>query len=498
VPAPTKGWNTLDSIALMDEHYAVILQNFIPTSSSVALRKGNSLWITGITGRVETLMAYNNGSSSKLFAIVGGSIYDVTNTGALGAPVVTGKSNSRWQYVNYPTSGGYYLYAVNGVDAPLLYDGATWTSITAVSTPAITGVTTTNLINVTVFKNRLWFVENNSLRAWFMPTASIGGAASVLDLSSLFARGGYLMAMGDWTLDSGQGVDDYAVFITSEGEVAVYKGTDPATAATWALVGIYQVGSPIGRRCMAKFASDLIIINQDGLQLMSAALSSSRAYKQPSVTDKIQPSITDAVTAYSANFGWETTIVSKENLLMMNIPVVGGSQQYVMNTLTKGWCNFTGWDAACFEILNDQLYFGTTNGVYKALVGTSDNGVAISGEALQAFSSMGTSSIKYFEMARPIISVDTSNVGILLGLNVDFDISAPVGTPTFTTSTVGTWDSALWDAGVWGGSLAIKKDWQTVGGIGYTGALHMKTQSSTASLQWAATDYTYQTGSGFV
>ena len=498
VPAPTRGWNSLDSIALMDEHYAVILQNFIPTSSSVALRSGSVIQSSGISGRVESLFVYNNGSASKMFAAVGGSIYNVTVAGAVGAAVVTGKSTARWQYINFATPGGYYMYLVNGIDSPLLYDGTTWTVINGVSTPAITGVTTSTLINVTSFKNRLWFVENNSLRIWYLPTASIGGAANVLDLSSVFPRGGYLMAMGDWTLDSGQGVDDYAVFISSEGEVAVYKGTDPASASTWALIGIYQIGSPIGRRCMVKFASDLLIINQDGLQLMSAALSSSRAYKQPSVTDKIQPSISNAVASYRASFGWETIICSKQNLLMMNVPITGGTQQYVMNTITNGWCNFTGWDAACFEVMNDEVYFGTTNFVMKAFTGTSDNGAAIAGEALQAFSQMGTANLKYFEMARPIVSVDTSNLGILLGLNVDYDITAPIGTPTFSPTSLGTWDSALWDIGIWGGTLAIRKDWQTVGGVGYSGALHMKTQSSTANLQWASTNYMFQAGSGFV
>jgi hypothetical protein len=498
VPAPTKGWNSLDSVALMKENYAVILQNFIPTSSSVSLRKGSSDWVTGITGTVETLVAYNNNTSSKMFAAAAGNIYDVTAKGVVGAPVVTGKTNARWQHTNFATPGGSYLYLVNGADAPLLYDGTTWTPITAVSTPAITGVTTSTLIGVTLFKNRLWFIEANSMRAWYLPAASIAGAANVLDLSSLFPRGGYLMAMGDWTLDSGQGVDDYAVFISSEGEVAVYQGTDPASASTWALKGIYQVGSPVGRRCLTKFASDLLIINQDGLQLMSAALSSSRAYVQPSVTDKIQPSITAAISTYGNNYGWEALIMSKENVLIMNIPINGNSQQYVMNTITNGWCNFTGWNASCFETLRDDLYFGTSGKVMKAFDGTSDAGMAISGEALQAFSYLGTSNLKFIEMARPVISTDTSNLGILLGLNVDYDVSPPIGTPTFAASTSGLWDSGLWDSAVWSGSLAIRKDWQTVGGLGYSAALHIKTQSTTANMQWASTDYIYQTGSGFV
>jgi hypothetical protein len=498
VPAPTKGWNTLDAISMMDDKYAPILKNFIPTASSVSLRKGSSNHATGMSGRIETLAAYNGATGSKMFAAVNGNIYDVTAAGVVGAPVVTGKTNARWQHTNFATVGGQFMYMVNGVDAPLLYDGTTWTSITAVSSPAITGVTTTNLINVSVFKNRLWFVENNSLRVWYLSADAIGGAANVLDLSGVFPRGGYLVAMGDWTLDAGDGVDDLAVFISSEGEVAVYQGTDPSTAATWALNGIYQVGSPIGRRCLTKFASELLIINQDGLQLMSAALSSSRAYKQQSVTDKIQPTIGQSIQVYGGNYGWETILFPKEDCIFMNVPITGASQQYLMNTRTNGWCQITGWDASCFEVMNDMIYFGTTDKVMKAFDGTSDAGTAINGEALQAFSYMGTSNLKYFQMARPVIASDTSSLGILLGLNVDYDTTPPIGIPTFSTLTVGTWDLGLWDVGVWGGDLQIRKDWQTIGGIGYSGALHMKTQSSTANVQWFSTDYTFQIASGFV
>ena len=498
LPSPTLGWNTLDAISEMDPKYAVILQNFIPTSSSVILRKGSSIWASGITGTVETLMVYNSGATTSFFAAAGGNIYDVTLKGVVGAPVVTGKSSGRWQYINISTVGGNFLYLVNGIDSPLLYNGTTWTSINASSTPAITGVTTSNLINITTFKSRVWFVESNSLHAWYLPTASIGGAASLLDLSSFFPRGGFLMAMGDWTLDGGTGIDDLAVFITSEGEVAIFKGVDPAGATTWALVGIFQIGSPIGRRCFTKFASDLLVINQDGLQLMSLALSSSRAFVQPSVTDKIQTTISDNITAYSTNFGWTAISFSKENVLMLNVPLPSGMQQYVMNTQTKGWCNFTGWSASCFEVKNDTMYFGTLGSVMKCFDGTSDNGAAIAGEALQAFSYMDSSSIKYFQMARPVIAIDTSNIGVLLGINVDFDTSAPVGTPTFTSTSVGTWDLSTWDAGIWGGSLTIRKDWQTAGGIGYAASLHIKTQSSTANLSWASTDYIYTSGNGLV
>jgi hypothetical protein len=495
--APTKGWNTLDSIADMSPEYAIVMDNFIPQSSVVSLRAGNTMHSTGITGTVETLAAYNNATQSKLFAAITDKIYDVTAAGAVGAAVASGKTNGRWQHVNFATPGGSFMYMVNGQDDPMLYDGTTWTAINGLSTPAITGVVTNKFINVSVHMRKLWFIEKDSMRVWYLSSSSIGGAANMLDLSDLFPRGGYLMAMGDWTLDSGEGIDDLAVFISSEGEVAVYRGTDPSTAATWALVGIYQIGAPLSRRCFTKFASDLVIINEDGMQLMSSALSSSRVTLQSSVTDKIQPTISESISSYRNNYGWETILVPPQNCLMFNIPVTNGSHQYVINTITKGWSRFTGWDAKCFELLDNDLYFGTINGVRKSFNSAADNGVAISGKALQAFSNMGSSNLKQFVMARPIISTNTNSLGVLLSLNVDYETKEPVGIPTFTTSSTGTWDNSNWDNATWSGDYTLKKNWQTTGNVGVTGALYIKTTSSIASVSWSATEYIYTSGSGF-
>ena len=185
LPAPVGGWNARDSLANMAPTDAVTLDNLFPGVSSVGLRGGYQNHVTGITGQVETLMTYNGGSTDKMFGIAGGNIYDVTTAGVVGAAVVSGLTNSRWEYVNITTSGGSYLYAANGVDAPRLYDGSSWTAITGVSTPAITGVTTTSLVVPTLFKNRLWFIQKDTLKAWYLPTASVGGAANVLDLSSV-------------------------------------------------------------------------------------------------------------------------------------------------------------------------------------------------------------------------------------------------------------------------------------------------------------------------
>ena len=113
------------------------------------------------------------------------------------------------------------------------------------------------------------------------------------------------MAVATWTIDGGQGVDDLLVFVTSWGEVIVYKGTDPSSASAWALVGIWQIGAPVGRRCFMKYAGDLLIICQDGVYPMSGALQSSRVNPKVALTNKIQLAVSEAVTSYGSNFGWQ-------------------------------------------------------------------------------------------------------------------------------------------------------------------------------------------------
>jgi hypothetical protein len=471
------------------------MDNWFPGTTFAALRKGSSTHVTALPAVTETLAAYNARASSKLFAITNGSIYDVSTAGAAPAASVTGLTNSRFQKANFSAGGGDYLYLVNGVDKPQLYTGAAWVAVDAASVPPITGVTTTTLINVCVHQSRLWFVKKNTLEIWYLPALAIGGAAAKFDLAPLFRRGGYLVSMGSWTIDSGSGMDDLAVFITSEGEVAVYQGTDPSSATTWSLKGLYYIGEPIGYRCMTQYASDLLIICKDGLQPLSKALASSRVSTKTSLTDKIVNAMNSAIDSYGTNFGWETCVFAGANMVVLNVPVTGGTQQYAMNTITGSWCRFTGWAASCFEVFRGNMYYGGATTIVRAWVGTSDAGANINSEVIQAFSPMGFQALKAFVLARPLLAIDNA-IGLLLGINVDYETSAPVGAPVFSSSGTGVWDVSLWDAALWGGDPAISKDWQTVYGLGYTAAMHIKMASKDAVVQWYGTDYVFEVASG--
>lgn len=481
--APVGGWNTRDALADMKPADAVKLENFFPNTTMVELRFGHTQNTTGLAGQVETLIAYSGSTSNKLFGISSGSIYNCTAVGIVGAPAVTGLTNSRFQYVNIATPGGNFISMVNGADGVRTFDGTNW------ATQSISGVTASNLINVNIHKNRQWFCEVGTLKAWYLPVQSIAGAANALDLSSFAPHGGYLMAMGTWTIDAGYGVDDLAVFITSNGDVIVYRGTDPSSATTWALVGVFYMGSPIGRRCFVKYKGDLLIITQDGLVPLSSYLQSSRLDPRISLTDKIQTSMSDAVSLYGGNFGWQVTPFAKESALILNVPVQVGmnQQQYVMNTITGAWCNFTGWNANCFEIFQDNLYFGGNTFVGKAWNTNADNGVAIVANGLQAFNDFGKpGQEKRFTMMQPTLLTNGSP-SIQASINVDFDQSDPVSALSTVPISAGVWDSATWDVDLWGANLVVTRAWQGASGVGHFGAPHLKSSTNGLQLQWVNT-----------
>lgn len=395
---------------------------------------------------------------------------------------------------------GTYVITVTGASTfTYVFAGAAVTSVNGTVTPsanfAITGVDPSTFSSIAAFKMRLWFVQKNTLKVWYLPVLSIGGAAQQLDFSSLFHRGGYLVAMGDWSLDAGYGMDDYAVFITSEGEVAVYQGTDPASSSTWALIGIYEVGAPIGNRPLMKYAGDLTMVCKDGLAPLSKALMSSRINTVEMLSDRIQHVLSDYTTQYATNFGWETVLFPQENMLIVNVPISATqSYQLVMNTISGAWSRFIGWNAACFVRHGGLLYFGTAGMVCKAWDTNADAGNNINFEAQQSFNYIGQAAqLKQVKMVRPIVSTDGAPA-IVLGVNTDFDTTPPSGIPSFAATSLSMWDNANWDTGVWGGSLQIKRDWQTAFGLGYCISPHIKGSLQNCQMRWAATDFLYASG----
>lgn len=503
VPSPVGGLNAVDSLASMPPEDAVVLDNFFPQPTTVDLRNGAESWATGLPGWVETLMGYaDNAGNEKLFAISGTAVYNATASGAIGAAVVSSLTNARWESVNVSVPGGAWLYAGNGVDKPLAFDGTTWTKVDAASTPAITGVTTTKLRNPAVWKTRLWFVEDLTTKAWYLPVQSIGGAATSFDLATVWSLGGYLQSIMTFSLSSSTSFDDFIGFLSTEGQLAVYQGTNPGSAATFSLQGVYTLGKPVGRRCWFKYGADAIIICSDGLISVSRLISVGIQQPKDAITYKIMKLVNSDIQAYAANFGWMGVIHPLGNKLILNVPENTNSRyhQYVQNTVNGAdgaWCTYglisSPWNAACFCVLGDKLYWGGNTIVYEGDTGQNDAGTQILGSMAPAFNYFGTNRQKRFTMVRPVILTD-GTVTPALGLNLDFNINLPTGVPTFSGSTAALWDVALWDVSYWSSGPTVQKNWQTIYGVGFSAGVYMTLASNASKASVLAFDYVLTDG----
>lgn len=570
ITAPIGGWNARDSVAAMPPTDAVSLTNFYPTPTDVVLRSGYTIYSSGITGQINSLMNYAGTNNQILFAAAGTTIYNCSTSTATSAYTI---SNDKLQHINVSTTGGKFLVACNGNDATMVFDGTSWfsiaptataqtiTSITNVGTTAtlttaiphglltgnrvtisgatpaayngtyritvtgpstftytmatnpggnatlvgsytvlfaITGVNSNKFVSVNLFKNRLFFTEKDTLKVWYLPVNSISGAASALDFGGIARNGGFLQGMATWTIDAGQGADDYAVFITNMGEVIVYNGTDPDNASTWALKGVWQLGYVFARRCYFKWAGDILLLTQDGLVPLASALQSSRLDPRVNLTDKIFYAISQAADLYSTEFGWQATYYAKQNMLIINIPKTTGSEQYVMHTISKAWSNFTGLNAKCWELQGDDMYFGANGYVGKFWDTFSDNGAQISATCQQAYSYFDNpGQQKRFTLVRPTFFVDVGTPGVYCGINTDFQTQNNLGQVSFqpVSTTTARWDLATWDNDVWAGNLVVSRQWQGVTGIGYSGGINLNMISAGIDVHWVSTDYVMEKGS---
>lgn len=496
IPAPVEGWDASSALSAMPPRRAVKMVNFFPEATGVSARKGSSDWVTGLPQTPKTLVSWVSGTSFKLFAVTDAGFYDVTSAGAVGA-VQSSLTNGEVSFTNFTTVGGNFLISVNGTDALRLYNGTTWSAITDVSAPiAITGVSTSLLTTVTALKNRLWFTEANSARVHYLNVNSIGGALTAFPFGPLLSRGGSIVAMGSWSVDGGVGQEDLTVFASSEGELLVYRGTDPSSSATWTLVGIYYLGEPLGSNCFTKFGGDLLYLCRQGLFPLSKVLAKEDALIA-NLARRVAPAFAAAAASFGSLPGWKVTLYPAGSALIVNVPVEAGVfEQYVYNTQTNAWCQFSNWNTLDFAVLDSKLYFLSASGVQRGWEGASDSGSPVLGEVIQAYTALGAPArTKTLNLLRPVLNV--SGLGAVdLGISTDYETPIYQRLSGSTSLAGGLWDISDWDLADWASENQTLRSWVSLASNPfYTAAICLKSSSSSDTLTWTATDVVYEVGS---
>lgn len=496
LPAPVRGLNSRDPKAAMDPRFAIVLENWFPRQGDVVIRNGCDEYAEDFAHAPKTLCAYEPPTASrKLYAVSDDGFFDISAPGVVGA-TVKAVTNGYMNWTQMGVSGGHYLLAFNGVDSPIYFDGTTWTSVTGVSTPALTGVTTSGLVFPCIYKRRLFILERNKLSFWYLASDAVGGALSEFALGPLCSKGGYTMAAATWTLDGGAGPDDYFVLVTSEGEVIVFTGTNPGSAADWSLVGVYYVGKPLGRKCMKKAGGDLVLITESGVFPLSKVIQSATIDFKTALTNAIEGIFTADASTYGSIEGWTIELLPAKAALIINVPTSAtSSKQYVMNTITKAWCVFTGWNAHDLAVYNKELYFADQADVAKAWTGRSDYGADIVAVGQTAFQNFGSiSQLKNFTLYRPMLAID-GTLAFSVGLAIDFNPTPTFYEASYVVQSGAIWDTSLWDSAYWAAGLMVKNEWQTPGAYeGYWAAGCIKVATNEIEVQWAANDYNFIVG----
>ncbi|MGL5010979.1 MAG: hypothetical protein ACRC6I_13955 [Paracoccaceae bacterium] len=469
-PAPAKGLIRSGNFVGAPMDAAEVLDNFIPTTTG-ARQRGGALLHATVAAPVVQMMNYRSGAVEALFAATATAVYDVSapvDPEVSPAASISGLTSGNWSFVQFATAGGEFLWMVNGADAARHYNGTAW------AIPTITGVSSAILNFVWAHKRRIWAVENNTLSAWYLPVNSIAGAMVEFPLDGVFRLGGRLLFGGTWSLDSGDGLDDNMVFVTSEGEIAVYQGSNPADAADWSLVGVYRIGRPLNKNAWFRAGGDLVILTEDGIVPVSEALQKDRAALQTaSITAPIEELWQGVVASRSVTSRFPVVLWPTRTLLLIGAPDQANVRLcFVANTRTGAWCRITGWDIQALGIYQDQVFFGTRdNRIARADSGGWDMGLPYASVYVPKFQELGTPDDKVALHARVTYRA-TTLTPVRLDCFQNYSVGAiPVVDPL--SAQIGSkWGGGgKWGTGIkWGGSASkvAVGDWQAVSGMGFS------------------------------
>jgi hypothetical protein len=255
---------------------------------------------------------------------------------------------------------------------------------------------------------------------------------------------GPLRGLWSWTYDGGAGIDDSLVAISAGGDVVIYQGTDPASASTFALKGVWSVGAvPEGRRFATASGGELLILSALGLVPISVLTRGATTYDPAnSLTRAIAPLFGRLFASYGAYRGWSVQTHPTANGLLVVVPVsdAGDSQQLFFSFATKGWYVWRDLPILCAATWSRELYFGTGDGrvcvqrgyVDDVQLDDSSDFDPVEYSGLTAFWNGGNARNKQVQLIRPVLDSDVGLPVCQTTAKYDYDTVEPTA-PTDTT-----------------------------------------------------------------
>lgn len=531
IDAPVDGWDAFHSLDAMPPTAAIVLDNLIPSTGEVLTRAGSfEYWDLGTGVPCETVASLNSADESKLVACSGGGVWDITDTNdpTVQAQVVEelaplGTFNSdRWQTSNFRRADeNGILIMCNGVDPVQIYDPNPIPPKVDLFSPA--GFyevipdppdepvpVPENFIGVEVFKGRCYYWKDDDDAFYFTDAGAYQGFISRFPLGAFVQRGGKLIMVTTWTQqDSGDGRDDFLVFVFSTGEILVYQGDDPAGVGFFEMVGRYNTSPPLSIRGSDKYGSDVIIMTQAGYIGLASIIQQGRTSDVPQFSRLINNAIREQTRIRSDLYGWDCRLYPRAGIFVFNVPLsTDDFNQHVYNTVTERWCRFKGVNVNCFTVHNDRMYGGTQDGRVLALwEGSNDEGKPISFTALYAFNPLGDAGNNKFLSAAQVITTHSAPDYISMTGYADFAVPVIKEVKLPDNEEEGTWSipvpfgdpaspvGSYWDEDYWArDTIFASKGWQNVSAYGYSVSLLVRFAKVNSAVSWKSTTLRFHSG----
>ncbi len=474
IPAPVRGLVLNENLAATSPGGASVMDGWFPGLRGPRVRGGKTKWATIGSGiPVRSMWTYTSGGTDKFFAATETGIFNITSVAdpaIIPTADVTGQTAGYYSTVTMSTVGGDYLLAFNGADTAQVYDNSSWAAST------ITGVDTADITAAWKYAERIFMIKNGTMSAYYLPVDSYTGAATELNLSGVFKMGGSLLFGATWSIDSGGGLSEQCLFVTTEGEIAIYQGTDPSDATNWNRVGTYQVADPLGINATINTGADLLIATKLGLVPVSAALR-----KQPGALELeantlvIEPEWLQSVEDRET-LPWEIVKWPNKSLMVISQPRESDAVDplvLVAHLKSGAWGVCRDWDTRCIALFGTQVYYGNNEGVIYAMdLSGNDDGSSYTCRIAGQFEHLGTpGAVKTLKKAKATFR-SSHGYTFVVSASVDYTVDWDGGSESTSDFATVEWDAGIWDSSQWDTQrvYGVASEWQSIGVTGDTHA----------------------------
>ena len=490
MPPPVGGWNTRDDIGVMPPTDAEVLDNWIPEGAYLRPRKGHKKVVTA--SFIDTF----------------GPLFYWGSQDALVCPYISSDNPGDLQLNTFGQYDGGDFQSGCGHDLPsALFEDFEGRGIIAapgdtpiVLTPTEEGgdyyygirkasfpgapVSDASLRGVKAFKNRLYYWSDSYSGFVYTELYAFEGTLTAFPLNIR----GKVLKIDSWTVDGGDGSDDFLAIFTDTGQVVVYQGTDPGS--DFQLVGTYQIPRPVSARGITQYFGKLFVVTaQDYLVIPDALVS-----KGVATNSKLSGAARDSVRQYGSLDNWQAFYSPSEGLLGVNVPTGNlSSVQHCRNLRASGAFRMTGLNATSWADFRDELYFTDFDGNIFKYVGKSDPDLSLTTEVKTGASDLGAPMEKWVTAYRFRIQSD----GWLdVASSLYFDFGGKEFEQEIRDGEAGvTWGSP------WGFEWPVEKeqraDWLASTGRGSYVSLGMRTRVDGRDVRWTGYEYLIQPSSDF-